>query len=234
MRETNSNDEREERGFFQRFGFALGIAGIAAVVAVVFVGQSLFKRTAAPRHAPEVTMVKIISTPPPPPPPPPPPEPKMVQEKMVEQQMVEVPDEKPQETPPASNEVGTNLKGSGGSDAFGLSGNGNAGFTLGARSGGGNASASRWGGYASQVQATIGEALRRDPRTRDADFRVVVRIWPDIAGRVTRAQLADSTGDAAVDRALKDDVLTGLQLREPPPDGMPLPIVMRLTARRPN
>ena len=52
--------------------------------------------------------------------------------------------------------------------------------------------------------------------------------------RVTRASLVSSTGDPAVDAAIKADVLTGLQLDAPPPEGMPLPIVMRLTARRPN
>ena len=34
--------------------------------------------------------------------------------------------------------------------------------------------------------------------------------------------------------AIKDEVLAGLQLREPPPEDMPVPIVMRLNARRPN
>jgi hypothetical protein len=46
--------------------------------------------------------------------------------------------------------------------------------------------------------------------------------------------LAGSTGHPVVDAAIKEEVLTGLQLEEPPPADMPLPIVIRLTARRPN
>jgi len=61
-----------------------------------------------------------------------------------------------------------------------------------------------------------------------------VRIWPDNTGRITRATLASSTGDAALDAALRDDVLSGLQLSEPPPADMPLPIVMQLTAKKPS
>ncbi|HVU24586.1 MAG TPA: TonB C-terminal domain-containing protein [Opitutus sp.] len=226
----------EERGFFQRYGFVLGIGGIVAVVALVFVGQSLFKHGPKTHLAPDVHVVDIVATPlpPPPPPPPPPPEQRLEQETPRDQQMVENTPDKPDQAPPQQNEIGTNLKGDGGPDAFGLSGNGNAGFNFGARDGGDGSGRNHWGAYAAEVQATIGDALRRNPRTREASFRVVVRIWPDAAGRVTRAQLAGTTGDAAVDSALRNQILTGLQLREPPPEGMPSPIVMRLTARRPN
>jgi len=47
-------------------------------------------------------------------------------------------------------------------------------------------------------------------------------------------ELSGSTGEPALDAALKNQVLNGLQLQEPPPSDMPLPIVMRLTARRPQ
>ena len=93
----------------------------------------------------------------------------------------------------------------------------------------------KWGWYASQVQTRIGDAMRKNPRTRKANGRVEVRIWVDPAtGRVIRAVLVSSTGDTAMDAAIRDEVLTGLQLDQPPPDGMPMPIVMRVTARRPN
>jgi TonB family protein len=84
------------------------------------------------------------------------------------------------------------------------------------------------------VQARVEDAFRKNPHTRSAAFRVEVRIWTDTTGRVTRVQLAGSTGRPAVDAAIKEEVFTGLQLQDPPPADMPLPIVMRLTARRPN
>ncbi|MFZ3375433.1 MAG: energy transducer TonB, partial [Chthoniobacterales bacterium] len=71
-------------------------------------------------------------------------------------------------------------------------------------------------------------------KTRSASLNVNVRVWPDATGRINRAQLAGSTGDSTLDSALRDEVLTGLQLQEPPPEGMPAPITLRLTARRPH
>jgi protein TonB len=70
--------------------------------------------------------------------------------------------------------------------------------------------------------------------TRTANIRAEVKVWADSTGRITRATVANSTGNAALDTALRDEVLTGLQLSEPPPQGMPMPIVLRVTARRPR
>jgi outer membrane biosynthesis protein TonB len=225
----------EKRGFLQRFGFLFGIVGIAAVAAVIFVGQSLFKRGGpAQKKTPEVTMIKIVPpATPPPPPPPPPPQPRIQEQKMIEQTPIENEEPKPEEAPaPAAPSLGTNIQGTGGPDAFGLSGN-SRGTVLGG-SGGARSAASRWGWYAGRVQNTVSDALRKNERTREASFRVEVRVWADLTGRIARAQLAGSTGDTALDEAIQRDVLMGLQLAEPPPDGMPMPIVMRLTARRPN
>lgn len=78
------------------------------------------------------------------------------------------------------------------------------------------------------------EALGKNRRTRSASLSVKVRIWADATGRITRASLSGSTGDPATDKAIENEILTGLQLQEPPPDDMPMPIVMRITAKRPN
>jgi len=98
--------------------------------------------------------------------------------------------------------------------------------------GGGNRS--RWGWYAGQVQKTVAEALRQNPRLRKAAMSAQVRVWADSNGRVTRVTLAKSTGDPALDEAITSEALRGLQLAEAPPRGMPMPINLKLTARRPN
>jgi len=224
------SEDQEERGFFRRYGI-VGIGAALVAAGVTFVAQSFGRATAAPHRMPEVTMVKLIATPPPPPPSPPP-QPKLVEEKMVEQMPVDSAEAKPDDSPAApAVDLGTSITGAGGPDAFGLSGNRGSGMLGG---GGSRGSGSRWGWYAAGVQTAIGDALRKNPRTREANFRVEARIWPDLTGRIARVTLTGSTGDTAVDTALKNEVLTGLQLKEPPPAGMPLPIVMRLTARRPN
>lgn len=148
---------------------------------------------------------------------------------MIEQAPVDEKEEKPDDKPPEAAPVTTNIAG-GGPDAFGLKA-GNGGNYL-----GGNGAArqrSKWGWYAGQVQTTIADSLRRNPHTRNAALSLKVRIWPDITGRVTRAKLAESTNDPKIDAAITE-ALTGLQLKEAPPEGMPTPIVLRITAQRPN
>ena len=98
----------------------------------------------------------------------------------------------------------------------------------------GRGGGSKYGLYAGQVQSRIAEALRNHKKTRSAALNIKVRIWADPTGRITRATLSGSSGDAAVDRSIREEILTGLQLQSPPPEGMPMPIVMRITATRPN
>jgi TonB family protein len=156
---------------------------------------------------------------------------------MIEQAPVSEPEQKPDAAPkpeePPAAPLGTGIAGPG-SDALGLSGHGNGGGYGPGGNGTGGRGGSRWGWYAGQVQNRIAEAIRNNRKTRNASMHVDVRIWPDNTGRITRATISGSTGDAAVDAALKNEVLTGLRLSEPPPEGMPTPIVIRLTARRPN
>ena len=137
-------------------------------------------------------------------------------------------EEAPKEAPPKDEPpLGTGIKGPG-SDGFGLGSNPGNGRI------GGGGDGSKWGWYASQVQSRIQQALQQNRKTRTASMSINVRIWPDSNGRINRAQLAGSTGDPSVDSALRDEVLSGLQLPEPPPAGMPAPITLRVTAKRPR
>ena len=77
------------------------------------------------------------------------------------------------------------------------------------------------------------DALGRNPVTRNASFDVKVKIWSDLTGRIVRVRLADSTGDVAVDEAIRTDALLGSQLPDIP-TGMRMPIELRLNLRRPN
>jgi outer membrane biosynthesis protein TonB len=65
-------------------------------------------------------------------------------------------------------------------------------------------------------------------------MRVQVRLWTDAMGRINRVQLVSSTGNSELDALIRDQVLGGMTLREPPPKDMPMPIVMRVTARSPS
>lgn len=215
------------------------ILGIIAALAVFGGGAAfLLKGGDKPaRKSAPPTIVNITLPPPPPPPlpPPPPAEPPPPEE----QQMVEAepvvddtpPEEAPSpEEPPA--ELTTNLSGGDGND-FGLKqGSGRGGFGSGGnRMIGGQGS--KWGGYNAGLARTIKAALERHPSTRNASFASVrTALWLDSTGRIERAKLLESTRIPAVDSALANEILPGL-IHQPQPDGMPSPIVIRLSARKP-
>jgi len=237
-------DDNEEPTFLQRYRGAIGfVATIAILAAAVGLAIKMLGGHSESPKGPQITMIKLLP-PPPTPPPTPPPEvkPQPTAQEMVEQKQMMEPETKPEkeqkrDEPPKAHDkapagpLGLNTKGEGAGDAFGLVGKPGGNGLFGDGGGGGG---SRWGWYAGEVQARVQDALQKNQKTRSATLRVEVRIWPDTTGRVTRAELVGSTGDPALDAAVKGEVLTGLQLQEPPPAGMPLPIVMRLTARRPN
>ncbi|MDD5200592.1 MAG: TonB C-terminal domain-containing protein [Terrimicrobiaceae bacterium] len=222
--------EDEKLGFLRRF-WPLIILGAIILGAVAW--SVLTPHKAAPRKA-AVRMVEIVPPPPPPPPPPPtpPPTPPPPEEK-PEFQPEERPEEKPPEAPPPdpAPSLGSNIVGEG-DNAFGLTAGGGNGFGRGL--GGNGSSRSKWGWYAGEVQSRVVQALRNHKLTRSAALSLQVRIWADSTGRIERATLSGSSGNAAIDKAIRDEILTGLQLQEPPPEGMPMPIVMRITAKRPN
>ena len=151
---------------------------------------------------------------------------------MIEQKKMEEPEEKPEapkdDAPPA---LGTAIKGDGTGDSFGLSGSGNG--LIGGGNGGGRKKGSAFGWYATQVQSSIADAVRRNGKTKFASGSRDVRIWVDSTGRITRATVSGG-GEADVNVALNSEVLSGLQLREAPPANMPMPIVLRINAQRPN
>lgn len=140
-------------------------------------------------------------------------------------EMEEPPDDSPPEAPP--EDIGSNSSGSGPA----IGGGNRNGNTIGGNRPKG--SGSRFGWYAAKVQSSLAEALRQNPATRNATMSLQVRIWPDATGRITRVQLVGTSGNAAVDAAVKNHVLTGHQLPQAPPAGMPTPIVLRINARKP-
>lgn len=218
-------DREPQRTFWQRYRISFVVIGLLLAATVTIAKLASGSHGSSRRDA-----ITIVSLPPPPPPPPPPQNtpPPVQEERRMEQPMIK--EDQPKAAPPKDEPpLGTGIKGSGPGDAFGLgsqSGNGRIGGTEG--------SGSKWGWYASQVQSRIQQAMQQNHKTRSASLSVNVRVWPDSGGRITRAQLASSTGDSTLDSAIRDEILTGLQLQEPPPPGMPTPITLRVAARRPR
>ena len=222
--ETEFDDEPEgpPQSFFRRFRIAIIVTGIVLAGIIVLARLALSSGRSSKRDS--ITLVSLA--PPPPPPvvtrPPPPPQ---QEERKMEQPMIQ--EDQPKEAPPENEPLGTGIKGNG-PDSFGLSNKPGSG-----RIGGEGGKGTKWSWYANQVQSRVQQALQRNRKTRSASVSVNVRIWPDANGRINRAQLANSTGDPLLDAAIRDEVLTGLQLDQPPPIDMPAPITLRLAARRP-
>ncbi|NJM38763.1 MAG: TonB C-terminal domain-containing protein [Akkermansiaceae bacterium] len=215
---------------------------IAGMLALVLGGGIISFLTAGPKEPKKATrkndnLVQINIPPPPPPPPPPkiePPKPK--EEEPKEEEMIEevaaeeTPPEAPPEAPPAET-IGTNIKGDGPGMSGLSSGGGNGGGNRNSIGGDGRRG-SKYGGYAFKIQQTIKSALSQNSSTRSASFSMQVRVWADANGRITRASLVGSSGNPAVDQAIRNQVLVGLQLPEPPPADMPMPINLRISARK--
>ena len=151
---------------------------------------------------------------------------------MVEQPPVKPNEVKPKDTPKAPDKPPgpPGPPATGPASDFGLAGGGGGGGGDGGNGDGG----SRFGYYANEVVSKITDAIHQNDKTRDASAHVKVRIWVDSTGRITRAKLAESSDDPAVDSAIQDQVLDGLTLPEPPPSDMPMPIVLVLSETRPN
>lgn len=216
-------------------GVLLAVVLLGGVISFLMSGGKT-NRKAAPRQD-IVTITLPPPLPPPPPPPkvePPPPQDEPEEQEMVEQEPVAEDEPPPEDSPPdspPSEDLATGIAGNGPDMGLGRTGNGSNGkIGGGARKGGG----SKFGWYAAKVQTAIAAALRNNPSTKNASMTLQVRVWPDSNGRITRAQLVGSSGNSAVDQAIKSQVLTGLQLPEPPPSDMPVPIVLRITARKPG
>ncbi len=220
---------KRHRGKLRLTAIFVVLAAIAGGAVLVFGGKSAPKK----KEPAMVRIVPVLPPPPPTPPPqptPPPPEPETSSQEpeFVEEVAAEAaPEQAPDEPAP----MGSNIQGDGPPDAFGLRGSGGGGLIGGRGSGGPGGSG--YGAYAGRLQGAVAAALRAHPLTRSSRMQIKVRLWVDSSGRVTRAILEGSSGSPSIDNALRREILPGLQLAGPPPEGMPLPIVMRINASRP-
>lgn len=208
------------------------LLAITLVVGAIWFVSRGSKPHAKPKAEESITITLPPPPPPvtPPPPPPPPVTPPPEEPEMIAQEEVDENEEKSEEAapePPSDLDLGP---GSAGGTGPALGGGGGGKGTLGSNKRG---SASKYGWYAAKVQSAIRQALSGNPSTRTATLSLQVKIWADADGRITRAQLVGTSGNSSVDQSIKSQVLTGLQLPQAPPADMPMPIHLRITARKP-
>jgi protein TonB len=209
-----------------RRGMSLAVMFALLLLLLMFAGYSVFKMLEGSGGKRRVEQKITLLRPPPPPPPKleKPPEPEVKEEIKPPE-----PEPDPQQAdaaPPPGPDLGVDAEGGAGGDAFGLVGKKGGADLIGGDAGG---SAHRW--YADRLRDAIQEGLARDKKLREADYRVVVKVWLDEAGGVKRVELADSTGKSEIDRLLAAAIRDLPALREAMPEGMPMPVRLRVMSR---
>ncbi|MDD4914168.1 MAG: energy transducer TonB [Methylococcales bacterium] len=215
--------------WLRRAPVLLGVGmGLLILLAVYFLKDKFQKPPQTKKLAQQITMIQ-----PPPPPPQPeikPPEPEMKAEKIEEP----VPEPEPEPTPekadePPAAELGLDADGAAGSDAFGLAAHKGGRSIL----GGGQGNAIIW--YGGQIQRRIEDELQlllADSVAMKIGYSVELSVWVDSEGRISRSELASGSGKADVDQAIRaalPELKAGIG--KPPPENMPQPVRIRLTAR---
>ncbi|MBM4228914.1 MAG: TonB-dependent receptor [Gammaproteobacteria bacterium] len=219
-----SRDDRSEKRNWKVIAAALGI-GLVLVGLFVFGALRMMRNSELAPPPKEQQIIVMPRAEPPPPPPPPPEQPPPPEEEKVEEP---VPEEEPTPEPdaaddaPAGDDLGVDAEGSGSGDGFGLVGKkGGRGLI-----GGGDSN--RW--YAGIVQQDLQRRLMESDAARKAKYAVIIRLWFNPDGAVSRYELAGSTGDAESEQALRA-VLAKLRLDRPPPENMPQPMKLRIVSR---
>ena len=210
---------------FRRWRPAL-VVGIGLLLVCALIWMAI-KEFAVPdkgkkkRVIPEISLVR--------PPPPPPPLPK----KLVEPPKPEIEEKIKPDPSPEPEKQAEALPDSGIPEgpAGGMATDIQAGTGKGVIGEGGGEGGSRFAWYGALVKERIQEAVARDKKLREADYRIMVSVWINASGTVTRAELIGSTGDAEVDSGLKVALRNLAPLREGAPGDMPQPIKLRITAR---
>jgi protein TonB len=213
---------------------ALALGAVLTISLVTYAVKSLLDGGGKPRK-PSIQTIAVLRPPPPPPPPKPeekPPEPEVKKEEVK----LPDPEPKPQDSaddkPPPGPDLGVDADGSGAGDGFGLVGKkGGQDITTLGQGGGGGANRAQFALFTNLVQAHLQDELSKNRKLRSADYRVVLRLWLSQDGRVSRAELAGSSGDAEIDQAIRATLAEAAPLRQAPPSDMPQPLKLRLTSR---
>ncbi len=198
---------------------------------VVLVGAAIWyaahDQSSIKRTAPPPTLIAVM--PPPPPPPPTPPKP------AEPEKTIETPSPQPDQakTPDQPRQITINGPAQAGGDQFGVgAGSGGGSVAIGGTTDGtGAGNAFGRAAYKRYLASFLQRLVDRDSRVSKFVGSAEVEIWADPSGRITRAAIAQSSGDAKVDAAVIED-FNGASLDEPPPSDVKFPARLTVNGRR--
>jgi TonB family protein len=96
---------------------------------------------------------------------------------------------------------------------------------------GGGRSPNFYAFYTNQLRREIEDTLAKDKTLASGKYVVVVHLWLGRSGKLERFELAGSSGVSDTDERIKAAMAQMPPMSEPPPEDMPQPIKMRITAR---
>jgi hypothetical protein len=184
------------------------------------------QQTGIRRSAPQIQTITMVPPPPPPPPPPKTPPP-------PEQKVEETP--RPEETPKTPSppqQVTINGPAQAGSDAFGVQAGSGGGMigSGGASTPGTDTSGLSEATYRRYLSGELTNTLQEDKAVNRSVFTAEVLIWMD-GRRITRAQIARSTGDGKLDKAITAS-LERVSVDQAPTSGVRFPQRVVVHGRR--
>jgi protein TonB len=218
-----------------------GIIVVVFLSGIGFVAHLLLSDT-GPRRKDKIQVVKLLK--PPPPPEQKPPEPEVPKEAPKQEIVEDVPqpqdtrqNDQPQDDTPAGQDLGVDAEGGAGSDGFGLVGKkGGRGITL----GGGGSGASRmsllakYGWYTKKLEKElwrqVNQLLVKDGGIPKGKHQMTVHLELNARGDIVRFRVVALSGNDTVDKAVQS-ALPSLKVSEPPPEGMPRGMTLRIASQ---
>jgi protein TonB len=216
------------KGGWQAGGRRWPVAVLGLILAVPLIGlavSTLFTRTDPPKHK-SVVQIALIAPPPPPPPPKPQEEPPKPKDEVKLDEPKPTPEEpKPMSQEPPPGPLGVDAQGTGPGDSFGLAGR-PGGRDIVASGGGGLG----WNLFGSGAAHHIAQDLARDPRLKNAIYRIEIRVWLSKEGDFQREEIVRGTGDRELDALIREGLRQLSSLHQPIPEKLPQPLRIRVTS----
>ena len=213
-----------------------GGVGLTLLGSCVFIAN-LVMSPAEPTRKDEISTIRLLK-PPPPSPKEKPPEPKPVVKKQeTVKQFIAGPAKEQTNAKaaqkPAGKQLGLDAKGTAGSDSFGLVGNkGGAGLIGG---GGGGGLGSPFSSYGRLIETELDRKIKKRLEgiggVPKGKFQVLVQVDLSAQGKIVNYRIVTPSGNAKLDKAVNEALQYDGSISEPPPEGMPRGVNIRISAQ---
>jgi len=157
------------------------------------------------------------------------------QEEIIDPAQSNEPKSADNDSTPAGDSLGVDAEGGAGSDNFGLVGKKGGRSILAGGSGFGKGSLlSKFAGYTqivtTELRKKVMKRLDDEGGIPKGKLQAVVRVSVDVDGKVTDYRIIGSSGNTRMDEAVLNSLRT-LRIIEPPPDGMPRTMDIRIVSQ---